>query len=87
MAFRLLEVPYPYLVFGAYSSFIHAVLIFLITSRALLCQLRFLMTGGVALEKEPPKPTERDGLWINDKIWGEIYRLSKVATFQLTILA
>ncbi|BFI29560.1 dynein axonemal heavy chain [Marchantia polymorpha subsp. ruderalis] len=44
-------------------------------------ELRFFMTGGVALEKEPDKPEGPDALWINDKIWGELYRLSKLENF------
>eukprot|EP01018_Ginkgo_biloba_P008066 Gb_38031 [translate_table: standard] len=43
-----------------------------------LDELRFLMTGGIVLEKQSDKPTEESLSWINDRAWGEIYRLSKV---------
>ncbi|KAL2633853.1 hypothetical protein R1flu_005332 [Riccia fluitans] len=45
-------------------------------------ELRFLMTGGIAFEKEPEKPAGPDAEWINDKTWGEMYRLSKLENFK-----
>jgi len=38
-------------------------------------ELRFLLTGGIALdEKLPDKP--ETAKWISVKMWGEVYRLS-----------
>lgn len=42
-------------------------------------ELRFLLTGGLALEeKMPPKPVCN---WLSAKAWGEIFRLSKLSAF------
>ena len=44
-------------------------------------QLRFLLTGGVALDDYiPVKPKNSDG--ISMKSWGEMYRLSLIDKFQ-----
>ncbi|KAL3693679.1 hypothetical protein R1sor_007330 [Riccia sorocarpa] len=45
-------------------------------------ELRFFMTGGIALDKEPEKPAGPEAEWINDKTWGEMYRLSKLEKFK-----
>ncbi|KAJ7549209.1 hypothetical protein O6H91_07G045600 [Diphasiastrum complanatum] len=47
-----------------------------------LDELRFLMTGGVALEKVPEKPGNATSSWLSDKAWREIYLLSKKNNFQ-----
>lgn len=42
-------------------------------------ELRFFMTGGMALdEKPPPKP---EAPWILEKMWGEMVRLSNLSAF------
>eukprot|EP00899_Mesostigma_viride_P012092 jgi/Mesvir1/20884/Mv07961-RA.1 len=46
-------------------------------------EFRFLLTGGIGLEEVPPRPEDPDGhsAWVNDKMWGEIHRLSKLPAF------
>lgn len=44
-------------------------------------EFRFLLTGGLALdEKLPEVPLKQT--WISPKMWGEIYRLSKLENFK-----
>ena len=49
-----------------------------LTHRDLVWQFRFLITGGIVLEKEPEKPHAD---WLTEKMWGEFYRISKVINF------
>jgi dynein heavy chain, axonemal len=46
--------------------------------------LRFLLTGGVALDGSlPDKPKNSD--WLSQKSWGEIYRLSRMDRFDVVL--
>ncbi len=41
-------------------------------------QWRFLLTGGISLDKKLPDPPKEDWIAKNPKAWGEICRLSEL---------
>jgi len=42
-------------------------------------ELRFLMTGGIGLEERMPEKPQVS--WVTDKMWGELFRLNKMAPY------
>ena len=44
-------------------------------------ELRFLLTGGLAVDAAPPRPAGDAAAWLQEKAWGEICRLSKLEAF------
>nr|AML30857.1 axonemal inner arm dynein heavy chain 1 [Marsilea vestita] len=63
-------------------AFIMAIRIQLDKGLVILDELSFLMTGGIVVEKQPPKPYQEDLGWLTEKSWNELYRLSKLDNFR-----
>ncbi|EFJ27757.1 hypothetical protein SELMODRAFT_94851 [Selaginella moellendorffii] len=61
--------------------FLMTVKLFSAEGKLSLDELRFFMTGGIALDKQPAKPAGEATAWLSDKAWGELYRLSQKEAF------
>lgn len=65
----------------ALFSFLMAVKILSGEGRMDADELRFLLTGGLAVDAPPPRPAGEAATWLAEKAWGEICRLAKLEAF------